>query len=49
MATNKVLEFEKIPIDNENFFITNIPKDIVDTLAELMFSSIQKYFNKESQ
>lgn len=46
MATKRVLEFEKIPIDNENFFITDVPKDIVDAMAELIFPSVQKFIEE---
>ena len=47
MATKKILEFENIPIDNTDFFIKNVPKDIVDTMAEFINPSIQKYFEEQ--
>lgn len=48
MAAEKKLDFEKIPIDNDNFFITDVPKDIVDAMAELIYPAVQKYFEKEN-
>lgn len=48
MAAEKKLHFENIPIDNDNFFITDVPKDIVDAMAELIYPSVQKYFEKEN-
>lgn len=47
MATKKTLEFENIPIDNNDFFIKNVPKDIVDAMAEFIYPSIQKYFEEQ--
>lgn len=46
MAAEKKFEFENFPIDNDNFFITNVPKDIVDSMAELIYPTVQKYFEK---
>ena len=48
MATKKILEFESIPIDNTDFFIKNVPKDIVDAMAEFIYPSIQKYFEEQN-
>jgi len=48
MTTEKKFEFENIPIDNDNFFITNVPKDIVDAMAELIYPTVQKHFEKEN-
>ena len=47
MATKKTLEFENIPIDNNDFFIKNVPKDIVDAMAEFIYPSIQKHFEEQ--
>ena len=47
MATKKTLEFENIPIDNNDFFIKNVPKDIVEAMAEFIYPSIQKYFEEQ--
>lgn len=47
MATEKKLDFENIPINNDNFFITDVPKDIVEAMAELIYPAVQKYFEKE--
>ena len=47
MVTKKTLEFENIPIDNNDFFIKNVPKDIVDAMAEFIYPSIQKYFEEQ--
>ena len=46
MATKKTLEFENIPIDNNDFFIKSVPKDIVDAMAEFIYPSLQKYFEE---
>ena len=47
MATKKILKFENIPIDNSDFFIKNVPNDIVDAMAELIYPSIQKHFEEQ--
>lgn len=47
MATKKILEFENIPIDNKDFFIKNVPKVIVDAMAELIYPSIQRCFEEK--
>ena len=49
MATKKTLEFENIPIDNNDFFIKNVPKDIVDAMAEFIYPSIQNTLKKRIQ
>lgn len=46
MAAEKKLEFENISIDNSYIFIINVPKDITMSMAQLIFPSIQKYFEK---
>lgn len=48
MATKKILEFENIPIDNSDFFIKYVPKDIVDAMAEFIYPTIQKYFEEQN-
>ena len=48
IVTNELtLEFENIPIDNTDFFIKNVPKDIVDAMAGFIYPSIQKYFEEQ--
>lgn len=42
MATKKTRKFENMPIDNNDFFIKNVPKDIIDAMAEFIYPSIQK-------
>lgn len=49
MVTKRKLEFENIPIDDENFFITDVPTDIVDAMAEIIYPTIQKYFEKDNK
>ena len=47
MATKKTIEFENIQIDNTEFFIKSVPKDIVDSMAEFIYPSVQKYFEEQ--
>ena len=47
MATKKILEFENIPINNEDMFIKDVPKDIVEAMAKLIYPEIENYFEEK--
>ena len=47
MATKKLLEFENTPINNEDMFITDVPKDIVEAMTKLIYPEIENYFEEK--
>lgn len=47
MAANRKLDFEEIKIDNTDIFIKNVPKDVIDAMAEMIYPSIQKFFEDQ--
>ena len=47
MATKKLLEFENTPINNEDMFIRDVPKDIVEAMAKLIYPGIENYFEEK--
>lgn len=48
MAANRELNFEEIKIDNTDIFIKNVPKDVIDAMAEIIYPSIQKFFEEQN-
>jgi hypothetical protein len=47
MATKKKFEFKDMPIDNTDIFIRDVPKYITQSLAKLIFPSVQEYFESK--
>lgn len=48
-AEERKLEFENMPIDNTDIFIRNVPKSITNSMAKLIFPTIQEYFEKQTE
>lgn len=50
MATNKDLSFLELPIDNNDIYITEVPKGVTDAMAKFIFPKIEEFYkDKESK